>query len=393
MNGLQLKKQHQSKLLTSTLVIAAGLALGASLGIGLDNSMGPAIEREGDLEHRQLTLELESKQFDIELLAGLDGWSLDQPLTSESIKDQVVMIAFVSINEKKSMTMLSSLARYQRQNEAKGLQVLVVHPESGWDKMSEKIEGGRVKVQVARDVGGAMGEALHVDGYPDVYMVDRNGQLRYADIESKSLRFAVTGLVRESAEDAMDSSTREQIEQSRMVRRAKADQPREVSDEDYLNAAWPEHNKGKLNAEDYQGKMLPVALGNEQWLTERRDTTDKVVVLDFWATWCPPCRTAMPILDQLQKSHNGKIEVLAMGGQSDDLSKVRSYISGSLHTYSHLYDQNQTIYRQLKVSAIPHAVILSSDGVIRWQGNPLSSEFVPALEKVIEVDPMVASES
>ena len=50
----------------------------------------------------------------------------------------------------------------------------------------------------------------------------------------------------------------------------------------YKTAAWPAHNTD-LYAKNLQGQKLPVALGQETWLTEKQDLTGKVLVLDFWA--------------------------------------------------------------------------------------------------------------
>ncbi|MBL4697931.1 MAG: TlpA family protein disulfide reductase [Phycisphaerales bacterium] len=149
-------------------------------------------------------------------------------------------------------------------------------------------------------------------------------------------------------------------------------------------------NSGKLNAKNYQGKALPVALGTEKWISKKKDLEGKVIVLDFWATWCGPCKRASPTLDKLQKEFEGKLEVLAIGGQSEDISKVRNYARSHRVAYSHLFDKKQSIYRQLEIRAIPHTIVMSTDGVIRWQGNPLSPAFKAAVEQVIREDPMFA---
>jgi cytochrome c biogenesis protein CcmG, thiol:disulfide interchange protein DsbE len=368
-----------AQLMTTGLLGASILFAGAGLG--------PTIGREGDGEHRKAISEIEFLPFDTELLGGLDGWTLGQPLDAQAIEGKVVLIGFVSADEPKSMTILSTLARYQRQNADKGLIVLAVHPDSGWDAMSKKVEGGRVKVQVVRDVGGVLAEGLGVDDAPDVYMIDRAGQLRYGDLDLRSLRSAVVGLVREDADKAIVNAAGERALAESIP---EVEPPRVVGPEDYAKAAWPSYNRGTLKAKDYQGKALPISLGSEQWLTEPKELEGKVLVLDFWATWCGPCRRASPMLSQMQKKYEGRLEVLAISGQREDERTVRKYINKSIHSYSHLYDANQRIYRQLEIRAIPHTVIVSSDGVIRWQGNPLLPEFKTSLEKILEIDPMAA---
>lgn len=158
----------------------------------------------------------------------------------------------------------------------------------------------------------------------------------------------------------------------------------------YGNAAWPAHNTAqRLGAKSFQGKQLPVAIGNESWISEKVNLEGKVIVIDFWATWCGPCRKASPMLDKLQVEHKGNLEVLAISGLNDPESDVRSYVAEHKVAYSHLYDGKQGISSKMEVRSIPHTVIMSTDGVIRWQGNPLSAEFKKALEQVLAVDPVI----
>lgn len=364
-------------LLTSTAVcvLAGGLI-----------AMGPKIKREEDNKARAQLSELEASPFAIESLDSLSDWTHARPLTAESMKDKVVLIATISADEPQSMMMLSTLARLQREHAEDGLEVLAVHAETGFEAIQEKIADGRVKVQVAKDAGGKFIEAMHADKHPDVYLIDRAGQLRYADVSNRSIKPAVVGLLREDAQTAIANA---QLEASG-VEIPEPGLP-EIPASAYAKADWPDVNSGNLNALNYQGKELPVPLGGEEWLTEEIDLEGKVIVLDFWATWCGPCRRVMPELDRLQKKYKEEIAILGMAGQNDPIANVKKFIRTHKDSYSHLYDEDRAINSALQVRAIPHAVIISTDGVIRWQGNPLSSSFKKALERTIEVDPMLVA--
>jgi thiol-disulfide isomerase/thioredoxin len=158
----------------------------------------------------------------------------------------------------------------------------------------------------------------------------------------------------------------------------------------YESANWPAHNKGSLNARNVQGSELAVKLGGETWLTKKTDLNNKVLVLDFWAVWCPPCRAAEPKLHALQEANTDKLQVVAISGQGEDQSTVESYIGKKEDlNYTHLFDANQAIYKSLQVRAIPHVVVLSTDGVVRWQGNPHDKAFKEAVDQVVKNDPMI----
>ncbi|MBL4591720.1 MAG: TlpA family protein disulfide reductase [Phycisphaerales bacterium] len=165
-----------------------------------------------------------------------------------------------------------------------------------------------------------------------------------------------------------------------------------VDPAEYAAAAWPTYNKGKaLYAKDLQGQKLVVALGNETWLTEKIDTKGKVLVLDFWATWCPPCRSALPKLDKMQKANKDTLAILAIGGQRESESTVRSFVEEHEYAISDLFDAGQSVYAPFESEAIPLVVVISTDGVIRWIGNPHQPEFAKAVKQTIKVDPMTKS--
>lgn len=168
---------------------------------------------------------------------------------------------------------------------------------------------------------------------------------------------------------------------------------KKVSPADYRNARWPAHNTGELYGKNVQGRRLPASLGSEQWITSKPagGLDGRVLVLDFWATWCGPCKRASPKLDGFQRRHGNDLAVLAIGGQGEDLDTVRSYANGHSVSYHHLFDASQRVYNSLAIQAIPHTVIMSTDGVVRWQGNPLSPEFDDALNMVLQNDPVVKS--
>ena len=160
----------------------------------------------------------------------------------------------------------------------------------------------------------------------------------------------------------------------------------------YASAAWPDHTpRERLSASNFQGKSLPVPFGSEKWLTEKPETplNERVLVLDFWATWCRPCIAASPKLAKLQKEHKDDLMVIAVGG-SEPEKAVRDYLDEHGAKYHHTFDGERKVSRALGVQGIPHVVILSTDGMIRWQGNPLADpEFNDVVKQIVAADPGV----
>lgn len=92
----------------------------------------------------------------------------------------------------------------------------------------------------------------------------------------------------------------------------------------------------------------------------------KVVLLDFWATWCSPCRMEMVELQSLQDKFKDKgFEILSLnqGEASDD---VKRFIDRRKYDFHVLLDSDGAASAKYGVRAIPTLVLIDKDGIIQW---------------------------
>jgi len=107
-------------------------------------------------------------------------------------------------------------------------------------------------------------------------------------------------------------------------------------------------------------------------------------VIEFWATWCPPCRTSIPHLTQLQKKFKDK-GVVFVGVSNEDLATVKPFVEKMGEQMNYIVavdDRNRTSQGYMKafgVNTIPHAFVIDKEGKIAWHGHPMAG-----LEGVIE---------
>jgi len=92
-------------------------------------------------------------------------------------------------------------------------------------------------------------------------------------------------------------------------------------------------------------------------------TRGKVVVLDFWATWCPPCREELPSIEKLRAEFRDSVQFY--GVNDEEPGKVKSFVNQNHYAFSVLMDGKAQVHRLFGVSAIPTVLIIDRQGVIR----------------------------
>lgn len=117
---------------------------------------------------------------------------------------------------------------------------------------------------------------------------------------------------------------------------------------------------------------LPNTDGDDIALSELRG---RPVVLNFWATWCPPCRAEMPALEQTWQRY-GKEGVLILGiNQGESQAVVERFARGTVDTtFPLLLDRRTEVGRTYAVRALPTTVFVDAEGRIQdiKVGGPLN---------------------
>jgi thiol-disulfide isomerase/thioredoxin len=137
---------------------------------------------------------------------------------------------------------------------------------------------------------------------------------------------------------------------------------------------------------------LPLLGGGEFDLEKEKG---KVIVLDFWATWCGPCVKALPELIQAMSTFpTDRVKLIGVN-QSEPAPSVKSFLEARNWPLTVALDAGQIVARQYGVDGIPHTVIVGPDGKVAWVKTGYSPdggvEAANAVKQLLAPPPSAAS--
>lgn len=396
------------------LIAAVVLAAAAA---GSPVAMGDVI-REGAGSRRAALNAMELKPFPAEVWGKLSDWTGGKALTSADTSGQVVLICTWSGWYPPSTRALAVARRLAEDKAKDGLVVVAVHHPDGW-KETEKPEAKEgVKLFSAHDEKDEFRKALLVDQDPDFYVIDRAGQLRYADIATESVDEAVTALLAETSEKAagltaeMAAAKAKQEEEFRKTGsirqgvdiRAIPDVPyTDPTPEMYAAASWPRVEK--TNQYELEAQRM-VSLPEEGWFPAKPKVKGRAMVIYVFSPYIRRSyEDTIPAMDLLQRQNGRDLVVVGsvapvrpdnqQNPQGEDpmaLTKMaQNFVAARSLDHSILADGGAAAgFSGLSgQGTFPWVVVASSDGVVRWSGNPQSPSFRAAVDQVLRSDPGV----
>lgn len=120
--------------------------------------------------------------------------------------------------------------------------------------------------------------------------------------------------------------------------------------------------------------LLPYASPAEQGKTQRlSDLQGQAVVLDFWASWCGPCRAQSPVLARVAKAFPDNLRVLGVG-TSDERVAITRFLAGASLGYASVYDDQDVASSLYHVRSLPTLVLIAKDGTVRAVATGFADE-------------------
>ena len=135
------------------------------------------------------------------------------------------------------------------------------------------------------------------------------------------------------------------------------------------------------------GQKMP-ALGGLLPGAKVPDTAGKVVLIDFWASWCGPCKASFPALNRLHSKYQSKGLVIVGIGVDDDQAKFKAFSSKMGATFPLIHDSGHKAAGFFGPSSMPSSYLIDRKGVIRhihngFRGAKTEAEYSAEIETLL----------
>ena len=120
---------------------------------------------------------------------------------------------------------------------------------------------------------------------------------------------------------------------------------------------------------------------------QSEDWIGKPFVLNFWATWCVPCREEMPLLEELSLQEKDRIEVVGINVQESS-ETIQAYLEANNISFQIVRDEIGEMVRAYRINGFPTTLFFDKQGILRAKHiGILRKELLPGYLSTIEVKP------
>ena len=117
----------------------------------------------------------------------------------------------------------------------------------------------------------------------------------------------------------------------------------------------------------------------------------QVVLVDFWASWCAPCKASFPVLDGLQRKYAGRGFTVLAVSVDDDPRKMKDFLAAHPVSFPVVHDARQQLVAAAGIEAMPTSFLIDRAGTIRFAHAGFKPETSPA-ELAAEIERLLAAE-
>lgn len=391
------------------------------------------VVREGEGARRTALNNAERKPFDSGAWSKLSDWKNGPAISASAVAGKPILIVVWSDFLPASKRAVATGKKLAEQHAAKGLVVVCVHNQHEWAAANKPTAATGATFLLAHDASNEFRKAIQSDADPDYYVIDRAGQMRFADIDTGSVEKAVEIAVNESETDAGGLNAKIAAEAKARdleIRKSEAlrtgldmtnlpEIPFEQPDADtYKDAKWPTAPRDPNSTPEQllqPEPAQPVNIPEVGWFPKKPEMKGRVTLMYFWH---PDARVSYKAYDQfelIQRQMSRDLVVVGVISPLFDMNstanerlkietdpdklnkKLEDFRSSKALTHHILADAAGTLFTMSQKNypdtqqgiPAPWIAVISSDNQMRWWGWMGSPRARAALDKTLETDPGV----
>lgn len=118
------------------------------------------------------------------------------------------------------------------------------------------------------------------------------------------------------------------------------------------------------------------------------DLKGKVVLLDFWASWCGPCKESFPVMDELQQKYESKGLVILAVNVDEDVTAMKDFLKDHPVQFNILHDATKKLVGTANIASMPTSFLIGKDGKVvaihkGFHGKETAKEYTAEVEKLL----------
>jgi cytochrome c biogenesis protein CcmG/thiol:disulfide interchange protein DsbE len=118
------------------------------------------------------------------------------------------------------------------------------------------------------------------------------------------------------------------------------------------------------------------------------DLKGKVVLLDFWASWCGPCKESFPVMDELQQKYGAKGLVILAVNVDEKIAAMQDFLKDHPVQFNILHDATKKLVGAANIASMPTSFLIGKDGKVvaihkGFHGKDTAKEYVAEVEKLL----------
>jgi thiol-disulfide isomerase/thioredoxin len=115
----------------------------------------------------------------------------------------------------------------------------------------------------------------------------------------------------------------------------------------------------------------------------------KVVLLDFWASWCEPCKASFPVMEELQKRYGPQGVVVIAVNVDEKASDMQEFLKKNTASFTVLRDAAQKLVAEAGISTMPSSFLIDREGKVRFvhtgfRGDETKKKYEQEIESLLK---------